>query len=1213
MGNVGKRNYFLHIMITAIVVVFCAFSVLFFVENHSFKSFESFDAFEKTLSQMQKDYDVKSGSKTYTLNEDEYILNGNQLYLNAQSLFSYGVIDDLSQDFVLSDEIVSDNVQIIQNENSVDVKWTPNTNRLIVCSNNDVDNFGAVMSAEYNGWHVFQYENENQAKSAYNYYLSLNTVENVCYDVVVHADSVKVQELEEAEVASDVSVNSSTVYKSWGLDYMGFKSYSDLVLTGSRNKIAVAVLDTGINTAHPLFNGRILHEFGKDCTGESSPTRYAYEDLNFHGSHTGGVIVQATDSNVQIIPVKVLDYNGDGYASDIVEGLQYVAKIRNDVAKKGYDLKVVNMSLGLKSTASASVVSSLSSAVNYVYNCGVLPVVSAGNDRKNTVNVCPANVANAVTVSALKKSLTGVLSFDASYSNYGTAVDFCAPGTGIISCNSYYGKYKGQYVSADGTSMAAPHVSAAFALAFSNGNLENNSISAVNKLFEQNAIDIGSDGKDVYYGWGLINLENVALKNVVGEVNFDVVDHGSYKTVKLNYSGEPNYRIYFTKEEKVVSIPPKESDGVEYYRGGEIPINQTTKISATVYIYKDGNLTGQVVHKDTNDAVFSKIIYLDDIDISMNYNVTTDGALIDYYGELETVKIPNDVKGVRVTSITSSAFNGTNVNKVILSEYLTLIGEKAFYYNTKIEEIDASKVSGDITIGNYAFTSCTNLRNINLGANKLIDVGHYAFRYVSKLSNLQVEHIKEIGDYSFADCSGFDRMEFLSIEKVGKYAFSKLSLSKLHLGPNIESIGIQNYLKIQELYGHRGTVAESFAYQNNIEFFDMTLRTARNVNGNSIISLGNNFTWSFVISGQNVEMTNIKLDKVGSSVGLPSSYVSISDVDAHEYNIMVNIPSSTFNVLGNYAVTMNFKDEFNDVLTLSRNIKVVSSTTPTISLEYDLNSHFTVFINGEEYKDSTVLYQGEQYIFEFVADNGYGLPASVKINGTNFNLKDGKVVFKPDKDVTISMDELVRLEKVDANFTYDSKLGSFDVMDGFGEKINANLAKINIGKTLQFKIYPIDGYVVSYVTVNDKALESVNGVYVVGNVNETLNIVIAFDKAVYNINSLSLGKGGTYSKQIGDDSKIRIVANEGYEIEFVMVNGKIVSLIGDTLYLDPGNSDIVISFKDSNGIFGDTSGVAIKYIIVLLVIIVVYIVGRVILYFVLKAQDKKNPKKSLKK
>ncbi|MDE6583170.1 MAG: leucine-rich repeat domain-containing protein, partial [Clostridia bacterium] len=471
-------------------------------------------------------------------------------------------------------------------------------------------------------------------------------------------------------------------------------------------------------------------------------------------------------------------------------------------------------------------------------------------------------------------------------------------------------------------------------------------------------------------------------------------------------------------------------------------------------------------------------------------------------------------------------------------------------------------------------------------------VGNYAFRYVSKLSDLNVEHIKSIGDYSFADCSGFDKMEFLSIETVGKYAFSKLSLSKLHLGPSIKSIGTQNYLKIRNLYGHKGTVAETFAYQNNINFFDMTLRTSRNVDGNSVISVGNNFALNFMISGQHAFVKNLVLSGNGSSVSLPSSYCNIEELEIHEYAVSVNIPSSSFASTGNYVLTVNFGDEFDDSLTVTRNIKIVSASTPTISLDYDKDWHFSVYVNGEEYTSSTVLYQGEQYTFEFVAESGYGLPASVEINGHDYALTNGKVNYKPTADVTITMDELVRLEKADINFTYDSSLGWIDVVSGHVDKVSDNLVQVSVGRNLQFKPFPVEGYVVSYVTVNGKTLESINGVYSVGNITSNLDIVIAFEKAVYNINSLSLGKGGTYSQQFGDDSKIRIVANEGYEIEFVMVNGKLVSLIGDTLYLDPGNSDIVISFTDSTGIFGDTSGVAIKYMIVLIVIIAVYIVGR---------------------
>ena len=118
-------------MITAIVVIVCMFSVLFLIGNCPSNKDAVFASFEKTLSQMQKDYDVLSDMQTYTLNENEYILDDEQLYLSAQSLFSYGLIEEIEQEYISSEEIVSDNIYVGQNENNVEIKITSSTNRLI--------------------------------------------------------------------------------------------------------------------------------------------------------------------------------------------------------------------------------------------------------------------------------------------------------------------------------------------------------------------------------------------------------------------------------------------------------------------------------------------------------------------------------------------------------------------------------------------------------------------------------------------------------------------------------------------------------------------------------------------------------------------------------------------------------------------------------------------------------------------------------------------------------------------------------------------------------------------------------------------------------------------------------------------------------------------------------------------------------------------------
>lgn len=85
-------------------------------------------------------------------------------------------------------------------------------------------------------------------------------------------------------------------------------------------------------------------------------------------------------------------------------------------------------------------------------------VVAAGNDGTDVGNHCPARYSldfdNVITVGAVDK-----YDLPAEFSNYGQAVDVCAPGVSIRSCvpgNAYALK--------SGTSMATPHVSAAVAM-----------------------------------------------------------------------------------------------------------------------------------------------------------------------------------------------------------------------------------------------------------------------------------------------------------------------------------------------------------------------------------------------------------------------------------------------------------------------------------------------------------------------------------------------------------------------------------------------------------------------------------------------------------------------------------------------------------------------------------------------------------------------------
>jgi subtilisin family serine protease len=170
------------------------------------------------------------------------------------------------------------------------------------------------------------------------------------------------------------------------------------------------------------------------------------QDLNGHGTHVAGIIA-ASDNDIDVVgvipgnpvvAVRVLNSGGSGLISDIVAGVDYVASL----ARAG---DVVNMSL------SAPVrIAAIDQAVLRAADRGILFALSAGNDHVDASTASPAGVnhPNVFTVSAV-----GGDDCLASFSNFGSAVDFGAPGVGITSL-----AIGGGIVKLSGTSQSSPHV-----------------------------------------------------------------------------------------------------------------------------------------------------------------------------------------------------------------------------------------------------------------------------------------------------------------------------------------------------------------------------------------------------------------------------------------------------------------------------------------------------------------------------------------------------------------------------------------------------------------------------------------------------------------------------------------------------------------------------------------------------------------------------------
>ena len=222
----------------------------------------------------------------------------------------------------------------------------------------------------------------------------------------------------------------------------------------------VAVLDTGI-APHPDLN--VVG--GHDCTS-GDPGRWG--DDNGHGTHVAGIIggaVTGVAPGTPLHAVKVLDARGRGSWSSLICGLNWVAQRGVPVANLSLAGPAPNDDDTRNCTSSA-----LHQAICNAMAGGTKVVVAAGNSGRDARSFAPALYNQVVAVSALADSdgcpggrgaetAAGPDDTLAGYSNWGQVVDVAAPGVGIRST-----WLDGGYRKQSGTSMAAPHVAAAYAL-----------------------------------------------------------------------------------------------------------------------------------------------------------------------------------------------------------------------------------------------------------------------------------------------------------------------------------------------------------------------------------------------------------------------------------------------------------------------------------------------------------------------------------------------------------------------------------------------------------------------------------------------------------------------------------------------------------------------------------------------------------------------------
>ena len=322
--------------------------------------------------------------------------------------------------------------------------------------------------------------------------------------------------------------NDTEYNEQWGLVTANLEAGWD-VQNSSSSAVMIALLDSGILGHEDLdtdwyADGNNFVDGlnygdpdGYDPTNDDITDKTSKSNNGSHATHIAGIIAAITNNNkgvagvgwtnnYNIIPVKVLNSNQEGTYYDIAEGIYYSVDI--------LEVDILNLSLGGTEASTF-----LEEAIEYASDNNKILVAAAGNSGDHGL-LYPAAYPETISV--------GAVTFNnerAYYSNYSSKLDLVAPGGeidskegGILSTWGYYDEtndriYTNEYVYMEGTSMATAFVSGAAALLLENGIIPDN----VKARLTTTAVDLGDEGKDYEYGYGLLDVYGALLNEKLEE------------------------------------------------------------------------------------------------------------------------------------------------------------------------------------------------------------------------------------------------------------------------------------------------------------------------------------------------------------------------------------------------------------------------------------------------------------------------------------------------------------------------------------------------------------------------------------------------------------------------------------------------------------------------------------------------------------------------
>ena len=528
--------------------------------------------------------------------------------------------------------------------------------RLIVKTNDSIDEYGAVDSVYGFGYAFLQYADDESAEFAKTQYENAGYTAD--YDSVI--------------TTSSTSIGSSGNWSDeWAYEETDAVSALDYYKSKIKPNINIAILDSGINYNHELFKNRVVRTNADFATGTDDEM-----DKYGHGTNVAGAIAKSTPSNVKLSCYKIHNQNGEGTSAMALAAFEYIKQLSNKP-------DIINCSFVTRS--------GLGTVVDELVDMGITVVAGAGNEGKEVYQQ-PAIFDSAITVAATNRYGSAC-----GFSNYGSCVDIAAPGdyvyTADMSSNT-------AYEFASGTSLATPLVSAAAAYVL----MENRKYTPEQVKQELIATATPFKKSSCYYGRygaGIVNFSNIINGTRCKDVTANYTS-GAYRdniSVELKCANSL-VDIYYTTDGTL----PTEINGTKYT--APIDVTDSTRIIAAAFAR-----AGSPFH--------SKFTYLDYYileDGESEFVINNDGIIKAYLGNEANIVVPDVVNGKEPRKIGPQVFSNSNIETITLPDTIESIGDDAFS-NTNLKSVTANNLC---FLNKKCFYNCNQLSDIDLSKVKEI-------------------------------------------------------------------------------------------------------------------------------------------------------------------------------------------------------------------------------------------------------------------------------------------------------------------------------------------------------------------------------------------------------------------------------------------------------------------------------------------------------------